>query len=135
MKIIARCLGVLFLVLWGNVALACVIENTENSLKGAGEVYVASVTTIPAQVLVGKPFSVRVSVCSKKGRPFLGDLKINAMMPMHKHGMNYKPSVQKISDGKFEIKGFVFHMPGKWQYKIDLKQGDSSDKVLIDYKL
>ncbi|MEH6475755.1 MAG: hypothetical protein V7727_08695 [Sneathiella sp.] len=135
MKIIGRCLSVLSLVLWGNLALACVIENTANSLKGTGEVYAVSVTTIPAQVMVGKPFSVRVSVCSKKGQSFLGDIKINAMMPMHKHGMNYKPSIEKISDGKFEMKGFVFHMPGKWQYKIDLKQGDSSDKVLIDYKL
>ena len=135
MKVIVSCVVAAFLVLLSGGASACERGEIKNTLQGSGDFYTVSILTKPDKVSVGKPFSMTLSVCLKDGNQFAGKVKINAMMPMHKHGMNYKPTVKKVSTGKFEIKGFVFHMPGQWQYMVELVDGASSEKILIDYKL
>lgn len=40
---------------------------------------------------------------------------IDAIMPMHQHGMNYTPQIVKLSESHFVAEPFIFHMPGNWQ--------------------
>src|SRR5262245_50511861 len=42
---------------------------------------------------VGKHFTVEIAACAKSGPP-PKTLKIDAQMPEHRHGMNYKPTVR-----------------------------------------
>ena len=63
---------------------------------------------------VGKHFSVEVAACARNGPPPRA-LKIDAHMPEHRHGMNYKPTVKPAGPGRWHAEGLLFHMPGKWE--------------------
>lgn len=79
--------------------------------------YEPSVWPIP----VGKHFAVRIQVCSKNANELISALKIDADMPAHKHGMNYKPSVSKQSETMFLAQGLMFHMPGQWRVQFEFE--------------
>lgn len=76
-------------------------------------------------VRIGEPFAIDILVCTEQ-QPVVGNLKLDATMPAHKHGMNYRPEVQKVADKIFRGTGMFFHMPGQWQITIDLLSGDKA---------
>ena len=39
-------------------------------------------------------------------------------MPMHRHGMNYRPEIARTEAGSFEARGLFFHMPGLWRVEL-----------------
>lgn len=82
-------------------------------------------------VEVSKHFSVEVSACSKSGPP-PDALKVDARMPEHRHGMNYAPAVAKLGAGRWRVEGFLFHMPGRWEFVFEL---DSSDLLRSSFVL
>jgi cytochrome c peroxidase len=63
---------------------------------------------------VGKHFSIDVGACARSGKP-PETLAVDAQMPEHRHGMNYRPEVKKVAPGRWRADGLLFHMPGKWQ--------------------
>ena len=116
-------------------AFACPEADSDRALKGAGKAHSVSLETTPDPVRVGEPFSVKVSICDASGSGFTGNVKANASMPRHKHGMNYRPSMRSKANGVFRFDGFLFHMPGLWQFRIDLRNDSVRDSILINYKL
>ena len=86
--------------------------------------------TEPAKIAVGKPFSIEVVACVD-GEKRLAPSRINvdAGMPMHGHGMNYKPSEKKLGPGHSTFNGMMFHMPGKWQITFDVFDGDKRRRL------
>lgn len=70
-------------------------------------------------IRVGKPFAIEVAACLTSGAA-IRQLRVDATMPAHGHGMNYKPTEKKLGPGWSRFDGFVFHMPGKWQISFDL---------------
>ena len=67
-----------------------------------------------SQVAVGAHFTADIAACAKSG----GEPKsvaIDAQMPEHRHGMNYRPAVKRTGPGRWRAEGLMFHMPGKWQ--------------------
>lgn len=113
-----RCTG---LVLWPLLPVTAVIADcpleADNSRRDGDYTY--SVTTVPAAVRVGEHFSLAVRVC-EKDRPLSADIAVDAVMPAHGHGMNYAPSVVRTGEGEFLAHGMLLHMPGHWQFVIDL---------------
>jgi len=67
------------------------------------------------EVSVAKHFRIDVAACSKSGPP-PETLKVDAVMPEHRHGMNYAPSVKKLGPGRWQAEGLMLHMPGKWEF-------------------
>jgi hypothetical protein len=51
------------------------------------------------------------------------------MMPMHGHGMNYRPSVKRSAPGKFQATGLMMHMAGSWVLRFDVRQGDKATRL------
>jgi hypothetical protein len=41
-------------------------------------------------------------------------------MPAHRHGMNYRPSVASLAGGRFRAEGLLFHMPGHWEFIVEI---------------
>lgn len=70
-----------------------------------------------------RQFAVEVAVCGPDG-PFAGPLKADADMPVHRHGMNYRPAVLQTAPGRYRAEGFLLHMPGAWRFKFDLTTPD-----------
>ena len=67
------------------------------------------------EVSVGAHFSVDVAACAKSGAA-PRRLQVDAHMPEHRHGMNYRPEVKPLAPGRWRAEGLLFHMPGKWEF-------------------
>lgn len=71
----------------------------------------------PWPVPVGQHFALDIAVCAAPGTPVPTSLRVDADMPAHRHGMNYKPTMQALGDGRFAAQGLMFHMPGRWRLR------------------
>jgi hypothetical protein len=79
-----------------------------------------SYQTIPRNIAVGEQFVLEFSACAKAGTALSGGVKLDAHMPEHRHGMNYRTSVKPMGAGRFRSEGWLFHMPGRWEFIFDL---------------
>jgi len=72
-------------------------------------------TTEPVAVQVGEPFVLWLELCPAAAK-LVG---VDASMPDHRHGMNYKPSFKPMGEGLWRVEGMVWHMAGRWELKLD----------------
>lgn len=93
-----------------------------------------SYRTVPAAVPQGRQFTVELSVCPKSGAaaPAAGMLRLDAHMPEHRHGMNYRPSVKAAGPGRYSSEGWLFHMPGRWEFVFDVAGERLTHSVRIE---
>jgi hypothetical protein len=85
--------------------------------------------TDPPRIEVGKHFAVDMVVCSQ---PVPSGLRVDAQMPAHRHGMNYRARVAPQGDGRYRAEGLLFHMPGKWQFVFDLERPSRTERLTAD---
>jgi hypothetical protein len=76
--------------------------------------------TIPAKIAVGQPFVLEMAACPKRNALVSDRVKMDAHMPEHRHGMNYRAKVEALGNGRFRSEGWLFHMPGRWEFIFDL---------------
>jgi len=67
-----------------------------------------------APIAVGQHFAIEIGACAKAGTPPQA-LSVDARMPEHRHGMNYRPEVKRLAPGRWRAEGLMFHMPGRWE--------------------
>ena len=79
-----------------------------------------SYRTIPPAIAVGEQFALEFAACAKTGAALSGRVKLDAHMPEHKHGMNYQPSIKPMGGGRYRSEGWLFHMPGRWEFLFDV---------------
>jgi len=82
----------------------------------------------PMRIEVGEPFALLFNVCTKNGNP-AELVAVEATMPEHKHGMNYRPTIVAAGDGRYRAEGMVFHMPGRWEVAMDVRAGEESERL------
>jgi hypothetical protein len=71
----------------------------------------------PARIVVGKPFALDITVCPAAAEL----LRVDASMPEHRHGMNYRPTLTLLGAGRWRAEGLLWHMSGRWELRLDLK--------------
>jgi len=79
-----------------------------------------SFRTIPPRIAVGEQFALELAACPRNAAVLPGRLQLDAQMPEHRHGMNYRPSVISMGGGRYRSEGWLFHMPGRWEFIFDL---------------
>ena len=84
----------------------------------------------PTPVKIGELFSIDILVCADP-QPGIGNIRLDAKMPAHKHGMNYKPEIKEMADNMYRGSGMFFHMPGEWQISVDLLIDGESRRFLL----
>ena len=89
--------------------------------------------TVPPTIEIGRHFTVEAVVCAPTPMPTR--LRIDAQMPEHRHGMNYRPTVVKNSDGVYVAEGMLFHMPGRWQLLFDVEREGRVERLSSDMDL
>jgi len=62
-------------------------------------------------------------------------LRGNAEMPEHKHGMNTRVIVEQLGDGRFVLKGLLFHMRGEWLITFDVAKGRVHEQATVRIEL
>ncbi len=68
-------------------------------------------------VPLAQPFALRVRLCP----PEATLLALDATMPAHRHGMNYRPTLVPLGGGVWRVEGLLWHMPGAWELRLDLR--------------
>jgi hypothetical protein len=81
---------------------------------------------VPAPIRVNAPFEIEAMACASE--PVTG-LKVDAHMPDHRHGMNYRPTVSPLGEGRYRARGLVFHMPGRWEILFDVETARGAERV------
>ena len=66
------------------------------------------------------PFALELAACPKRGGLSFERVRLDAHMPEHRHGMNYRTKVEALGNGRFRSEGWLFHMPGRWAFIFDL---------------
>lgn len=114
---------------------ACEVSSKSSVLTAENEQYVVALTPNPTKIKVSEPFQVNLQICRTDGEPFMGQIKVDARMPGHGHGMNYRPEITANTQNSFVGEGFIFHMLGKWQIEFRVMENNKTSKLTIDYHL
>ncbi len=85
---------------------------------------------VPAPIIAGKLFALDIAVCPRDGAAPPDALLIDAVMPDHRHGMNYRPVVVARGAGSFRADGLMFHMPGRWDILFDLVTSAGTERLV-----
>ena len=131
-----RFLAALFALLFANAAWAdCPLDlGRGTGLVIFSDHYLIAFRPEPLRIEVGQPFSLLFNICAKSNTP--GELlAVDAQMPDHKHGMNYRTTIVPGGDGRYRVDGLVFHMPGHWELSIDVRAGEESERLTHDFIL
>ena len=85
--------------------------------------------TRPERVAVGRHFDVEFAICARDGRGMPEGIRLDAQMPEHRHGMNYRPAIRAEAPGRYRAEGLMFHMPGRWEYLFELRSAGVTDRL------
>ncbi len=91
--------------------------------------YTLAYRPVPAKIPLGDHFSLVFAVCANGGAPLPASVSVDAQMPEHRHGMNYKPSIKTEAPGRYRADGLLFHMPGRWELVFNLRAGDRTERA------
>ena len=97
---------------------AAVTATTVDSTK-----YSLIYRTLPEKIAIGQHFAVELALCAKDGTaaPAAENVRVDAHMPEHRHGMNYKTTVSGSGAGRYRAEGLMFQMPGRWEYIFEVR--------------
>ena len=104
-------------------ALACELPGG-NAQKVQSAHYLVLYRTQPSPLKVGQHFALEFAVC-----PAPESVRVDATMPEHKHGMNYRPTITGSGEGPYRAEGLMFHMAGKWEIVFDVRSGGKTERV------
>jgi len=91
--------------------------------------------TVPGKPAVGKHFSLELAICPQPGTAAPESVRVDAHMPEHRHGMNYKAQVVAASGGRYKADGLMFHMPGRWEFIFDVRSSGRTDRLTQSFVL
>jgi len=87
---------------------------------------------------LNKMHSILIVVASQKvEKNVASDLQVSfdARMPAHNHGMVVKPKVIKEGANRFRVEGVKLHMPGDWEFQVEVKADGKKDLLRLPYRL
>ena len=132
---------------WGSVAVLVLLTSIALQLQAAactvpeGFVRLASPEAEiayrwePERLEVGRFFVAEVIACRAPGTDAVREIILDAQMPAHGHGMNYRPTAVQLRSDRFRITGMMLHMAGRWRLTFDLVQGDRRTRLSQDVDL
>jgi hypothetical protein len=121
-------------VLAANTAAACTppaVGTGWQQLESARYIVAFRPQAAPA---VGQLFALDLALCAKSGA-LPQRIQVDAHMPAHRHGMNYRPSLQPVAEGVYRAEGLMLHMPGRWEFLFDLSADGRTDRLVAPLDL
>ena len=89
-----------------------------------------SVTVNPTKgaIDLNKHFSLDVTIEASDGADSL-QVKVDADMPAHQHGMNTQPELSEKGDSTYQVDGMLFHMSGEWVIMVDVTRAGRTERA------
>ncbi|MBM3548254.1 MAG: hypothetical protein FJX54_14995 [Alphaproteobacteria bacterium] len=100
-------------------AEACEPPRLDASTRIDGKRHVLLFRGVPSPPPLNTSFAVEIAVCARDGASVAAP-RVDAWMPAHRHGMNYRPSVVARAPGSFRADGLLLHMPGRWEFVFEV---------------
>ena len=99
--------------------------------------YSLSFTTDPAPIPLNDLFEIDATVTTASGAALPADteLRVDAAMPAHNHGMNTRPKVSRADDGSYQARGLLFHMSGDWVIYFDITRDGVTSRAQVEVTL
>ena len=91
------------------------------AMQAEGQGYTVAFVPRPAPLATGRHFALDIAVCGPGDAAAPRGLQVDADMPAHKHGMNYRATVAARGAGLYRAEGLMLHMPGRWRFVFDLQ--------------
>ncbi len=85
----------------------------------------------PEPIPVGQHFVLDFELCPRGEAAPPAEVRVDARMPEHRHGMNYRPSVRSAAPGVYRAEGLMFHMPGRWELMFEWRDGQATPQRLL----
>ena len=118
-----------FLLALAPAAQACELPGGE-AQKIQSARYEVLYRTRPAPLKVGQHFEIDFAVC-----PAPESVRVDAWMPEHRHGMNYRPTVTATGEGRYKAEGLMLHMAGKWELVFEARSKDKVERIVQSLRL
>ena len=117
-------------ILVASAAAAQPCPELPGAIELESERHVIAYRTRPDRIVPGRHFAMDVVICARAGEAVpAGGLHVDAHMPEHRHGMNYRTTAKSMGDGRYVVEGFLFHMPGRWEFIFDVRAGGRTDRL------
>ena len=91
------------------------------------------VTPNPAPIPLNTPFALDIRLCDGRMAEFPQLTAVDAGMPAHRHGMNYKPTLTKLDWGHYRAEGLLLHMPGIWEFSFDFTGAGKRERLTFSF--
>jgi hypothetical protein len=127
-NIIGYC-GVALAAAASSIAAACVPDLPAGGRQIESARYVLTYRALPPPIAVSRHFALEFALCAKDGTMMPDNVRVDAYMPEHRHGMNYKVSVKPEGGGRYRAEGLMFHMPGRWELIFELRAAGLTDRL------
>lgn len=118
------------LVLAGSVHAACGDALGPGTLVASSSKFDVAFRPEPSPIAVSRHFAFDIVVCAKSADPATG-LEVDAQMPAHRHGMNYRPTVVARGGGRYRAEGLLLHMPGAWEFRFDVRTARGTERAVL----
>lgn len=121
----------------GNSALAaekCDAKNGAQMTSVSKAPFSVHVLITDGDVPLNAPFDAQIQICSQSDT-FPSGIMVDATMPAHKHGMNYKANVKRINDHQYVVENLLFHMLGIWRLEVTAYKSNQPYRFTRDVKL
>lgn len=113
----------------GAAGMAAGCELPAGDMRLSSARYEAVVKHVPDPIVTGRHFALDIAICPKPGARAPESLRVDASMPEHRHGMNYKPSIKEQQGGRYRAEGLIFHMAGRWELVLEVRAAGSTERL------
>ena len=110
----------------GAGAIACELPPGGQEIASRDGSIALSYRPDPTGLAIDRPFSLIVHVCADA--PVDG-VTVDAQIPEHRHGMNYKPGVAPTAPNAWRADGLLLHMPGKWEFAFGVRTAGKTERL------
>lgn len=116
-----------------SVSTGCGGELGERSVQSEGGLYIVryspDVDPVPNAILFG--LDVLVETAEGEASDVTA-LEFDATMPAHAHGMQTRPEVESLGNGRFRVEGLKFHMRGRWEMRFNIDGAAGADFAVAE---
>jgi hypothetical protein len=132
---LVRALGGALALFAGAAAGACGEQLSGETRRIENAHYEVVYSSAPGPIETGKHFSLDFAVCPRGTARAAASVRVDAVMPEHRHGMNYRPVVTVRGPGLYRADGLMLHMPGRWELRFDLVTAAGTERLTSTIQL
>ena len=88
----------------------------------------------PEPIPLNEPFTLLLERTDAAGAA-AERMRVDAVMPEHRHGTNTQARVQALDAGRYRVAGLLFHMAGQWEIHFDVLREDVWERAQWDVQV